>query len=438
MVVVESTRFPHPIGKANDVMTSNERAGFSSTFHRLVFSNLLAQAAEQIGLAAAPLVAVLVLHAGASATALLQAATTLPFLLFSLPAGLLADRKSRSGVMAGGEAIRAGSLVAMLALLATGRLTLPALIVLGTLGTMGAIAYSAAAPSLVTALVPHTHLTRANGRIELARSIAFAAGPAIAGALVGWIGPAMAYTLAGGLSAVAALALAGMPADRRLAPPRGRFRDELRAGVRFTAAHPLLRPIVLTAVVFNFAWYCLLAVFVAYAVRTMGLSATSVGVVLAANGVGMLAGALLAPAVLARVRFGAAITIGPLGGLLAAVVMVATLAVHSGALAAASFFLLGAGPIIWTITTTTLRQAVTPPRMLGRVSAVIMTGTAGARPAGAGIAAVVAALGGEGWCIGIAALGFLLQALIILRSPAAAIGEQPAMPAPDLAPSRGQ
>ena len=67
--------------------------------------------------------------------------------------------------------------------------------------------------------------------------------------------------------------------------------------------------------------------------------------------------------------------------------MLLTLARPSPALAALAFFLFGAGPILWTIATTTLRQAVTPNAMLGRVSAVILTATFGARPVGALIGA---------------------------------------------------
>ena len=66
-------------------------AGFS----RLAWSNLAAQSAEQIALAAAPIVAVITLGAAAGETGLLQTAQTLPFLIFSIPAGVLADRSSR-------------------------------------------------------------------------------------------------------------------------------------------------------------------------------------------------------------------------------------------------------------------------------------------------------------------------------------------------------
>ena len=92
-----------------------------------------------------------------------------------------------------------------------------------------------------------------------------------------------------------------------------------------------------------------------------------------------------------------------------------------------SFFLIGAGPLLWTISTTTLRQAVTPGEMLGRVSAVIVTATYGSRPVGAAIGAVVGGAYGAEACIVVAALGFLVQALVIVTSPVPRLVRQPGL-----------
>src|SRR5258708_22471124 len=87
--------------------------------------------------------------------------------------------------MAAAELLRAASLLAILALAAFGYLSVPLLALLGFIGAAGTVAYSVAAPSLVPALVPQAALVRANGRIELARTAAFAAGPGPARAPVG-------------------------------------------------------------------------------------------------------------------------------------------------------------------------------------------------------------------------------------------------------------
>ena len=385
-------------------------------FRRIAWSNLFAQFSEQIALAAAPLIAVLALGGGASETGMLQTAQTLPFLLLSIPAGLLVDRASRRRLMVGSEALRAASLMVILALLLVGRLDLLSLAILGFLGAVGTVAYSVAAPALLPGLVPREQLAAANRWLELARSAAFAVGPALGGAIVGWAGAPSAYVGATILSLLAVLLLSGLPEPDSARSPKRRIVAELKEGAVFLVTHPLLRPILVTAIFFNTSWFVIQAVYVAYAVQELGLSAAGVGATLGIYGAGMIAGALVVPQLLKRLSYGTIILIGPFCGLLAALTMAATILVPSGLLAGLSFFLFGVGPIMWTISTTTLRQAVTPGAMLGRVSAFIMTATFGSRPIGAAIGALVAARYGAGTCLVVAAIGFLIQFLVIAAS----------------------
>ena len=399
---------------------------FGAAFTRLAWSNLAAQSAEQVSLAAAPIIAVLALGAGAGETGVLQAAQTLPLLVLAIPAGVLADRASRRGLMVSAEILRTVSLVSMLGLAAFDALTLPLLALLGFVGACGTVAYSVAAPALVPALVAPEILASANGRIELARTVAFTAGPAVAGALVGATGAAPAFALAAALSTSAVVLLAGLPEPVRASLPPRHPLVELRAGAAFVARHSLLLPILITQLVFNAAFFVLQAVYVPHAVRALGLSAPGVGATLATYGVGMVTGALLAARLTRTLPFGAVVAIGPVAGFVAAVVMVLTIWMPSVLLAALSFFLLGAGPIIWVISTVTLRQTVTPPDLLGRVSAIYVTAQ-GARPLGAAIGALVGGLYGTDTALVVAAIGFLFQAIVILTSPVMRLARQPDM-----------
>lgn len=395
-----------------------------SPFARLAWSNLAAQSAEQVALAAAPLVAVLALGAGAGGTGVLQMLQTLPFLLLSLPLGMLADRSSRRRLMAAAETLRVLSLLAILALAALDALDLPLLALLGFAGAAGTVAFGVAAPSLVPALVPREKLAVANARIELARTVAFAGGPALAGALVGWVGASPAFAAATALSGIAAVLLFGLSEPARPAlPPRHPLHD-LREGAGFVFRHALLLPVFLTQLVFNTAFFVLQAVYVPYAVGSLGLSAAAVGATLACYGVGMVAGALMAPRIVRRLPFGVVIAIGPVAGFLASLVMLLTIWLPSPFLAGASFFLIGAGPILWVISTVTLRQTVVPAGMLGRVSAIFATAT-GARPVGAAVGALVGGAFGADVCLAVAAVGFFVQAAIILASPVLSLTRQP-------------
>jgi predicted MFS family arabinose efflux permease len=395
------------------------------SFQNLAWSNLAAQSAEQLSLAAVPLVAVLMLGAGPGEIGFLAAVQTLPFLLVSMPLGLLADRMSRQRLMVWAEGLRAVSLLLLLAMVFASKLGIAWLAVLGFLGAVGTVGFSVAAPALVPALVPREALALANARLELARSAAFTAGPALAGALVAWAGASAAFVLAAVLSVAAvALLLRLAEAPRASASPRHPLL-EVKDGAGFVWRHALLRPMAITGAVFNISWFVLQAGYVPYAVRVLGLGAQAVGFTLAMYGAGMVVGALLTSRVVARLPFGRAIQVGPAVAVIAAGVMAATLVVPVASLAALSFFLFGAGPMVWVITSTTLRQSVVPPTMLGRVSAVFLTINAGARPIGAALGGVVGAAWGEPACLVLALAGFVLQAAIIFASRVAGLHRLP-------------
>ena len=407
-------------------MSTNPAPHLPPTFNRLAWSNLAAQSAEQVALAAAPIVAVLLLGVGEGQTGVLQTALTLPFVLFAIPAGLLADRFSRRWLMAGAEGLRAAALLAILLLIWLDLLTLALLALSGFIAVCGTVAYSVAAPALVPSLVPPQLLPAANARIELARTIAFASGPALGGALVGWLGAAPAFGFAAALSVTAVVLLSGIYEPARAPPPRRHPWQEIREGAAFVLHHSLLRPVFVTQFIFNTAWFLMLAVYVPYAVRHLGLSATGVGVTLAMFGAGMVIGALLATRAMRRLAFGAVIGLGPVAGFVAASVMALTTIIPSPWLAGLSFFLLGAGPILWVISTTTLRQSVTPPRLLGRVSAINIM-SYGARLLGSALGAIVGGFFGAEACLYLAVTIFGAQALVILVSPVVSLASQPEM-----------
>ena len=391
-------------------------AHLSPNFQRLAWSNLLAQSAEQLSLAAVPIVAVLLLQAGPGEIGLLASIQSLPFLLLSMPLGLLADRNSRTRLMALAETLRALALLLLLALIVTGQVSIMALAVIGFLAAVGTVAFSVAAPSLVPALVPAEGLARANGRLELARSAAFAAGPALAGALIAWTGASAAFVLSGMLSVMAVLCLRGIREPAREPVPARHPLLELQDGARWVWKSDLLRPIMFTSIAWNISWFMLQATYVPYAIRELGLNASGVGITLAGYGVGMIVGALLAPRVVALLPFGQAILLGPYFSVLAALTMAMTLFWPHGWLAGLSYFLFGAGPIIWTITSTTLRQTVTPRAMIGRVTSINIVVSTGARPLGAALGGLVGAsypVSVSLWCV---VIGFGLQALIISAS----------------------
>jgi predicted MFS family arabinose efflux permease len=397
-----------------------------SVVKRLAWSNLAAQSAEQIGLAAAPIFAVLALGAGAGEAGFLQTAQTLPFLLISIPAGVLADRLSRSRLLVATEALRTVSLLLIVALAALNLLNLPLLAFLGFVGACGTVTYSVTTPALIPGLVGGQHLSRANAKIELARTAAFAAGPALGGMLVGWTGATAAFAWASGLSLCAVFLLSGVREPPRVVQPRRYVVHDIREGAGFVLKHALLLPVFVTQFIFNVAFFILYAAYVPHALNWLHLSASEVGITLGVYGVGMIIGALCAAQIMSNLPFGVVVVIGPVSALIGSLLMVVTIWVPSFTLAGVGFFLLGVGPILWVISTTTLRQIVTPPVLLDRVSAINIVAY-GARPIGAAIGAIVGGIYNAQACLIVAALMFAVQAVVILLSRVPRLVDPPAV-----------
>jgi MFS family permease len=395
---------------------SQSEIALPQPFVKLAWANLFAQAAEQLSLAACPIIAVLMLAAGPGEIGLLASAQTLPFLLFSIPLGLLADRVSRQKIMVVSECIRTLALIGLMVGVALNKVSMPMLAILGFIGALGTVGFSVAAPALVPNLVPRASLARANGKLELARSTAFAAGPAIAGAIVAWMGATPTFSIAAVLSSAAVLLLLKVyDAEVRSTVKRNVLAD-LKQGMQFIWHQEFLRPILFTSIAWNIAWFTLQAAYIPYAIRVLGLNASGVGITMACYGIGMITGALLAPRVIRLMPFGRAILVGPWFSVAASAVMLSTLLVPSGVLAGFSYFLFGAGPILWTITSTTLRQTVTPSELLGRVGSMMLTVNFGIRPLGAALGGLIGSQWGEAACLWISLAAFIVQSLVITFS----------------------
>jgi len=385
-------------------------------FHKLAISNLLAQSAEQLTLAAVPIVAVLMLQAGPGQIGVIAAVQSLPFLLFSMPLGLLADSMSRRKLMLLSEILRVLALMVLIAGLLLDQISVTLLATVGFFAAVGTVGFSVSAPSLVPALVNRAHLAKANSRLELARSMAFAGGPALAGALIAWMGASTSFVLSLMLSLAAVGFLNQIKEPARQAAPDRHPWLELKDGAHFVWTHELLRPILFTSVAWNISWFVLQAIYVPYAIRTLGMSSSAVGITLACYGAGMIFGSLMASKIVARITFGNAILLGPFFSVLAAAVMAATHFWPLSTVAGLAYFLFGFGPIIWTITSTTLRQSVTPNTLMGRVTAINIVAGTGARPIGALLGGLVGETFSDLASLLVVVAGFSVQAIIISLS----------------------
>ncbi|MWN04781.1 MFS transporter [Gilliamella sp. Pas-s95] len=384
--------------------------------HKISYSNLCAQFSEQIIIAALPIIAVLSIHASASETAFIQMINTLPFLLLSIPMGIIADKVSRKKLMIVIEIVCAAAIFILFYLTFSGNLSINKIALFGFFIAIGTVIYSVASPALVASFVIKDQLINANRSIEIAKSIAFTAGPALGGILAGYFSGGLAFILAFFTLDNQRL-FSNMFTQGACTKKSGRnVLQELCDGFIFLVRNKYLMPITTTAFVFNLSQYLLLSIFAYYVINNLSFNSFEVGVSLSLIGLGMLIGSFLYKFISIKINFGFQLTLGPISAFLASILMLLTIIYPVKELVFISFFFFGFGPIIWTISTVSLRQLVTPSNMIAKISSVIMTVTFGARPLGAALGVYISANFGVNSCIFAVFIGFFIQLAIILFS----------------------
>ena len=390
-----------------------------SDFSKLLAAYAATQLGDQITLLALPLIAALVLGSGPVEMGWLAAAAALPYFLFGLPAGVWVDRLPRRSVIIAGDLLRAVVLLAVPLAAVLDLLSFPLLVTVAVLAGTGAVFVDVASQSSIPSLAARDRLIQANSRFELGRAAATTGGPGLAGAVAGFAGPALAV-LASALSAFAAAAFAWRIGYREVAVSAAARRDfvsEIREGLGFLLGEPRLRALALCALTWNVSWFAMGAVLVLHAARSLGLSAAEIGLVFAVDGIGMVLGAIAAPAIERRIGLGRAIVLGPtLCALGVPLILLGTPATAIPLLAAGRF-LFGFGPMVFGVTQTSLRQSVTPIQLLGRVNASLRWLTWGFRPLGALLGGLAAETWGLYSGVALAGLGLALCLVPLVVSP---------------------
>jgi predicted MFS family arabinose efflux permease len=245
--------------------------------------------------------------------------------------------------------------------------------------------------SLLPGLVPHARLSEANAKLLGAQSAAGVAGPTLAGALVGFLGAAVAV-LADAVSFAFSGALITSIRRREPKPKSTMTRtwDELVEGVRFVFAQPTLRTLTIWFSAWNLFSSGFFAILVVYYVRSLHLDAGTIGIVFAVSNVGIVIAAAVNERVVRRFGIGPVIAyFGPASDLCW---IAFPLAPHAFPLPVLIGFgiLGGMFGLLVNVNQLTLRQALTPPQLLGRMNSVVRLMYWGTIPIGATIGGVLA------------------------------------------------
>ena len=398
----------------------------SRSFRWLWGSTAVSTFGAEIGELALPLLAVLTLTAEPGEVAALRTAQFLPFVLATLPFGLLVDRVRRRPLLIGADAGRF-LLVALIPLAVwVGSASIPALCVVvflvGTLTVLSHVAAFAFTPHVVGA----DDLPDANARISATEAAAEIGGRGIAGVAVQLLG-APVTMLANALGYLAsALAMSRVRDDEPRAAGRpdsaqgGRAAvAEIKEGLRTTLRNRYLRALLGEATTYNLFNEIFMIGLLLYAVRTLGLSPATLGLVFVAGGVGSFLGAWFGTRWTGRWGYGRVLTVtlalGNTVPLLA--VLGGTAGSWAAALFGAVFLVVGLGIGVANSHAITVRQLATPDELLGRVNSAYRLISWGAIPVGASLGGVVAAALGAWSAVVVGGLGVAAATFWVVFSP---------------------
>ena len=341
----------------------------------------------QITFLALPLTAALVLDATPFEVGVLTALEALPYPLFGLFAGVLVDRTRKLPMIIACDIGRGLALLAIPICMWFGALTMEVLYVAGFLVGMLTVIGWPAYQVFMTERVGRENLVEANAKIGISDSAAQLVGPGVAGALIQWLTAPFAIMVDAISFFFSAWMLRGIPpraSDEPKALPRS-VRSEIGEGLRAIWQNRTLRAIVWAIATWQVFRHAFIAIVVLYAARVLGFSAGHVGVLFMTAGLGSLAAAGWVAPLNRRFGMGPTMLSGIAGTGLAWVIMGSASGPFwlASILFGGGLFLLDLGAMIFFINYLTLRQAVTPDRLLGRVTATMMCLTASTAPLGA-------------------------------------------------------
>lgn len=404
----------------------------NADFLRFWIGETIANFGSHLGLIALPLIAAVTLDASPFEMGLLAASSNLPRMVVGIFAGAWVDGRKRRPIMIGVNIARALTLLVIPVAAMAGFLNFPLLLAISVLLGMLGIIFDSAWSAMVPNLVERKDLSDANGKLWASMSLAQIMGPAIAGTLIALLtGPnVLALTAVALLVSAHFMRLIRKPepdlaVDVNKSPKQ--VIQNIRDGYVELVRNKVVQPLSTTMIGINFGSGVFGATFLLLLTNELGLSDSGVGAVFAVGGLGALAGSMLASPLAKKFGYGRIITIGPfIQGTCNLTFAVAVFANQIGvALVALASFIGWIFLQAYDINRFSLRQAVTPPNLMGRVASSSMTLVAASMMLGALVGGTVGEIWGLAPALALGALSQIAAGFLTLYSPIPKIVELP-------------
>ncbi len=370
-------------------------------FLRLWSAQAISAFGSRITRTALPIIAITTLRQPEISVAMLSSIYLMPGVVLALFAGGIVDRNRKRRLLIAADVFRAIVVASVAIAWIFDALVMWHLIIVAALVGAASALFTIADVAYLPTLIEKTQLAEGNAKLEATEAVAEVTGPASAGLLIGAFGGPLAMLI----DAVSYLWSAVRLGQIRTPEPRPQPAPEaessmwqserdLRAGMHAVFAHPQVRPIVSTLIVWSVTGGFFTALYALFCFSTLGLSAITFGIIVAIGGVGSLLGAVLSRRLVTAIGLGPTLIVTAVlslaGGLLMplargpdAVVLV---------LLGAHQFITDCFAVAFLIQAVTLRQTVLPKHLLGRANAAVHVCTAGLVPLAALVAGVIAEL----------------------------------------------
>lgn len=316
-----------------------------------------------------------------TAIAAVAAATRLPWLFFSVPAGVIVDGSDRRRLIAKADLLRAGIVAAILLLALSSPAAGGVWVLCGLAFLLGSaeVLRDNAAQTILPSIVAEKDLERANGQMWSAEQLTGQfIGPPLAGVLI-----AAGIGLPFGLDIAALILAAGCVYLIRMQPPRPseqRFKDALQEGMRFMRSDPKLLRLAIVLGIANFLATATITVQILFAQDVLGLGAAEYGMILSIEALGAITGSLAAPYAIRWIGLNRCLFLAiATWGIGYCIVGLS----HSGVVMAAALFAVLAAAMLWNVITVSWRQRRIPSELLGRVNSIYRFFGWGSMPLGA-------------------------------------------------------
>ncbi|MET9530860.1 MFS transporter [Streptomyces sp. NPDC006649] len=418
-------------------MSKTSRLGIlrDPDFGRLFAATALGQLGDRIIFLALPLVAIAALNTDEFQVGLLTATTTAGSLLVGLPAGAWVDRMRKRSVMISTDLVRALILLAIPVVWWAGFLTIWWLYAVALTHGLLTVFFDIAYVSYLPHLVGRDNLVEGNSKLSAIRSVTSISGPAVAGPLVGWLGAPVALLASSVGMAASGLLAIGIRKRERKPELSGhpKMRRDIKEGLKFVLGSPALRAIILGDAIFNLFLVMYQTMLLFFLEREIGLQSFGIGLLLSGMGCGALLGALLATTVSKRVGQGPVIWLAPLVTCPLTVLMPMARPGWSVYVAAVGLAALSLGGVVRVVAQSSFQQALTPDRLLGRMSATSRFVSWGGIPLGGLLGGVSGSVFGAAPTLWIGATGMTLSLLPNFLSPLRTMRTMPAEEGAELA-----